>query len=694
MEPAFSTGDFLDGFLEEAEEHLQAVNQLLLRLERDASGRASPEEGMDPLERIEVIKELFRSFHTLKGMSGMVGLKEAVRLSHAAETLLLAIQQGSMETSPALIDRLFLSTRLLAMVVETVRDSSRTMPDIEPELQRIEAQLRPNVEGSVDTVEEAAPERQSMRDGPVEVLLPQLAVYAGLLKSLGPLEQKKIGAAVKAGQHFNLAIFIPSAERAERGENVDQLRAQIIQAGALIKAVPDMDEGKVRFLFLFSSQQPIPPGAISADEVIPLVAQTGENFLADDKNLAVQQRARPQSGMQTALVRVELDRLDEMIRITGDLMQLRMRLMDQLGQLEQVPAPLRRELRQTTDQINRVLRDLRRSILRARMVPLSETFNQMPLVVRDLSRASQKEVRLVVRGENTEVDKLLVERLREPLIHLVRNAIIHGIETQADRVEAGKNRQGMLTLTGIPQGDHITVEVRDDGRGVNLSEVKAKAVRLGLLDADAFVDAETALRLISKPGFSTRRAADEGSGRGVGLDVVQRMVRSFGGHLSLETTPGQGSIFRLRLPLSLVIMEVLLVQVGQERYAIPRNGVLRVLEINPAEIVPMEGGELVPAGGDYYILHRLGQLVRCCGNHRPSPGKLFGLVPDIMDQPGGERRHIVVVDRVVELREVVVRTLSDPYLAIPGVAGATEQSDGRVVLILDLQVLLRAAETG
>jgi two-component system, chemotaxis family, sensor kinase CheA len=203
---------------------------------------------------------------------------------------------------------------------------------------------------------------------------------------------------------------------------------------------------------------------------------------------------------------------------------------------------------------------------------------------------------------------------------------------------------------------------------------------------------EQALELISRPGFSTRSSADEGAGRGVGLDVVQRMVRSYGGRLSLETTPGQGSVFRLRLPLTLVILEVLLVQVGGERYAVPRENVLRIIEIDPAQVVVMEGGELLPDGDNYQVLHHLDDLVQ--GNRtRNGAGRWFGLVA-ADDLAGLEQRQVVAVDRVMEIREVVVQTLSDPFLAQPGVGGATELSDGQVVLILDLPTLLRLARRG
>jgi two-component system, chemotaxis family, sensor kinase CheA len=683
---SFSAGEFLQGFLEEAGEHLQLVNQNLLRLEQINGGAVKGASSEAVMERIELFKELFRSFHTLKGLSGMVGLKEAVTLSHALEHLLLELQQGRLEFTQQLIDGLFSGTSVLAGVVESLRKPDLAMPEIEGELEKIKGLTERSAQQAQSTPGAA------QAAGEVTSVLPGLASYASLLKTVGALEMQKITTAVRAGHTISLVIFAPSEERAERGENVDLVRQQIKEVGSLIKAVPDMQDGRIRFLFLLETAQPLGADTVIADEVISMAAVLPEQAVNGAMNAAAQ-RGNLDDLTHATMVRVELDRLDEMIRCAGTLMLLRSRLVDTLGKLENVPSPIRRELKQTTHQISRTLRDLRRSVLRARMVPLAEVFNHMPLVARDLARSTQKEIRLVVQGEETELDKLLVERLLEPLIHLMRNAIIHGIETPDARAAAGKDRQGRLTLRGIPQGDHIFVEVSDDGRGVNLEQVAEKAAAAGLLAYGERIDPEQALELIARPGFSTYEAADEGAGRGIGLDVVMKMVHQFGGRMSLETTSGAGSTFRLRLPLTLVILDVLLVRVGQEQYAVPRNSISRIYEIDAGQVVRTEGGELVAAGQGHHVLFRLSDLIQ---TRQASNGadRLFGLVIYEDDRLESENQQVVVVDQVLDLREVVVQTVTDSLVAKPGISGATELSNGAVVLILDLPVLLRLAAKG
>jgi two-component system chemotaxis sensor kinase CheA len=327
------------------------------------------------------------------------------------------------------------------------------------------------------------------------------------------------------------------------------------------------------------------------------------------------------------------------------------------------------------------------------MVPLAETFNRMPLVVRDLARTSQKEVRLVIQGENTEVDKQLVERLLDPLIHLVRNAITHGIELPAERARLGKPEQGTLTLSAVTEGDHILVAVTDDGRGVDLDHVAERAVSLGWHAADEPLAAAEAFEIMAQPGFTTRGEADMGSGRGVGLDVVNRGVRSFGGRIRMETTLGQGTTFKLLLPLTLVIVDVLFVRAGKERFAVPRDAVERVIEIESGKITRAESGEMIQEANGFLVLHRLATLMGA-GNSASPPRKMFGLIASEDHEFGQENnggQQVLMVDQVIDMREVVVHTLTDPLVARPEFDGATEMGDGSVILILDVQRLLRLA---
>jgi two-component system chemotaxis sensor kinase CheA len=330
--------------------------------------------------------------------------------------------------------------------------------------------------------------------------------------------------------------------------------------------------------------------------------------------------------------------------------------------------------------------------MRVRLVPLAEVFQRMPLAVRDAARHSGKEIRLLMEGTETEIDKILVERLLDPLLHLVRNAIAHGIGTTQERIAVGKPPEGTITLRGRPEGDHVVISIEDDGRGVDFEKIADQARSLGWLSEDHALNAEEILEIICRSGFSTKAEADLGAGRGVGMDVVLRSVNALGGRLDWQTTPGIGTTFFLRLPLTMVIIDAFIISAGGEQFAVPRNAVNTVIEIDPDQIVQVEKGELVAYYQSSLPLLRLADL--------------FNLRESSIDQTLGSGRNILyglvngqetgqtalIVDKVMGLREVVVRPISDPLVAHPGIAGATELGDGRVILILDLPDLIRFAK--
>jgi two-component system chemotaxis sensor kinase CheA len=314
----------------------------------------------------------------------------------------------------------------------------------------------------------------------------------------------------------------------------------------------------------------------------------------------------------------------------------------------------------------------------------------MPLAVRDLARGYGKEVQLILEGENTQVDRILVERLLEPLLHLVRNAITHGIETPDERRAAGKPRVGHICISGQPQGEWIKIVVEDDGRGIDMAAIKEKALKLGLIEADQELNNNEALDLIMMPGFTTQEDVNLGAGRGIGMDVVMRSVRSMHGSLSLQTEPGKCTRFSLRLPLTLTIMNVILVRSDGETYAIPQTAVDELIEIDPQKIVTVESGQLYPYKDaslplvhlpDLFQFHL--QKLQEDKSSTQNPSRMqYALI-------SGKNEHplALVVDRLVGIREAVVRTLPDPLVAQPCVAGATELGDGSLVLILDLLAL-------
>ncbi len=390
------------------------------------------------------------------------------------------------------------------------------------------------------------------------------------------------------------------------------------------------------------------------------------------------------SLMSSNAVRVDLGRLDDLMRMVGELVISRSRLDDNLKRLEaRVTASEWRPLQETNQAIERQLRDLREGVMRVRLVPVREIFGRMQFVIRDLTREHGKSVALTLSGQETEIDKLVVERMMDPLLHLVRNAVSHGVETAAERVAAGKPPQGTIALRASTTGETIVIEVEDDGRGMNAEAIIERARSAGLVGADVANDTSVLLDVICAPAFSTRDQADRASGRGVGMAVVRREVEELGGSLALLTTPGKGTRFTIQLPLTLAIADALIVSVAGQTYTVPQIAVREVLQVEPRALTRLENHEIIPYRNGVLTIMRLAAFF---GLPETPGATLYVLVVG-----AGLGAVGIAVSRILGLREIVVRPLTHPLIRVPGIAGATELGDGRVVLILDAMQLIRSA---
>ncbi|MGE5220909.1 MAG: chemotaxis protein CheA, partial [Omnitrophica WOR_2 bacterium] len=500
-------------------------------------------------------------------------------------------------------------------------------------------------------------------------------------QSLNEVDYQKILLALSHRRNLSLAHFFPSAGKSSQDENVNIIREKLSEAGEILKAMPIINDSKVQFAFLMASESPIDYSRFPQVEWTPL--ETPQ--IHQTKQSAAEAYPNASAANEAPLtIRVDLQRLDEIMVLVGELLVTRSRLVNSLERIPALPPNINETLNQTLHQMNRNLSDLNRAVLRARMVPLSDVFNTMPLAVRDLARASGKDVRLVMEGENTEIDRLLVDGLLEPLLHLVRNAVTHGIESAQERSEQGKPAQGTLRLSGQPEGDQVLITVADDGRGVDVDMVRVNAFQRGWIKEDQALSNADVLELICRPGLSTKSSADFSAGRGLGMNIVHQRVTSLGGNINLHTVPGQGTTFTLRFPMTLTVIHVILVDCGDERFAISQNAVSKIIEIDPANIVSLEGGELYPYQDDSLNLIRLTDLF-----HLPvhkSNKFLYGVI-------SGEenRRTCLVVDKLIGMRDIVVRTIHDPLIIRPGILGAAELGDGQLILVIDVPALLSFA---
>ena len=380
-----------------------------------------------------------------------------------------------------------------------------------------------------------------------------------------------------------------------------------------------------------------------------------------------------------ALLRVDAEKLDSLLNLVGELVINKTRL-QQIGLSNQL-----QELSEAIEQMDRVTTDLQGVVMKLRMVPVGQVFNRFPRMVRDLSHSLGKEINLIIQGEETELDRTVIDEIGDPLVHLLRNSIDHGIEKPADRTAAGKNPVGEIRLIARHEGNHVLLLVSDDGKGLKAEAIKQKALEKGLVskaELDA-MDPSDVMRLIFMSGFSTAETVTDVSGRGVGMDVVRTKIEALGGTLELDSTPGQGTRVRIRLPLTLAIIQALLIQVQAETYAIPLGSIDSTINIVPADIRTIQQQEVILLRGQIIPLVRLGRRLGVeQSNDFGDEQELYVVIVQ-----SGDNKIGLLVDSLVGQQEIVIKSLGTILTGIKQIAGATILGDGQVVLILDVNAL-------
>jgi two-component system chemotaxis sensor kinase CheA len=639
---------FLDDYFAECEEHLAGVRAALLTLESAAADA--------PAQQRHVVDELFRFFHSLKGISAMVELRPAEQLAHGLEDYLRAVRAGELSVTQDGINLLIDGTQLLEQIVNAHR-AAQELPAIDDALARIGASL-PRAGRSPASADSA------LRPVVTDV----------------PTEQRDARSRWKC-------TFAPTRELLDRGVGVDSIRRRLAEVGTIVEAAPMvMPDSSISFTFIVESAVDVDLRLALRDDPVT-VAPADLRQPPDEESLPA---SRPDVEGGTVVnvapshvVRVDLTRLDELMRQVGDLVISRARLLDSLSRIERyVPATEWREAQENAVAIDRQLRSLREGVMRIRLVPVSEIFRRMPFVVRDLARETGRKVTLLLQGQSTEIDKYVIERMMDPVLHLVRNAVSHGIELPDERIRNGKRPEGSITLSASAAGELVTIEVSDDGRGVDAADVAARARRAGLPIPAGALDSAAVLALLCSPGFSTKDDADRASGRGVGMAVVKDTVERLSGTITLQSEPGQGTRFTIQLPLTLAIADALIGRVGSESFAVPQSAVREAIEVVASDVRQIEGNELIRYRQSSLAIVRLSRLFGIDGE-TPSRFHVFVIGT-------GANAIGIAVDRIVGQREIVVRTIVDPLVRVEGISGATDLGDGKVVLIIDPAVLARA----
>jgi two-component system chemotaxis sensor kinase CheA len=630
---AFAAG-FMDEYFAECDEHLGTIRRLLLELEGTTGDRPVTPAALE---------ELFRSFHSIKGISGMVELREAEMLAHHMESYLRVLRQAESRLTEAGVNALIAGLDALERTIAARRDHQPPPP-----VEQVVAQLAAVVPAAAEGVNATEPPPARMR-----------ASWR--------------------------VMFAPSAPLLARGINVDTVRARLRDAGTILDATPKVLPDGIAFEFLLAAAD-LDAASIArwrADGIIAEAVAADVTVPSPDDASAREPAARI---APSHVVRVDLTRLDDLMRMIGDLVISRARLDAALARVEpHVPPVAWRAVQENAQTIERQLRDLREGVMRVRLVPIGEIFRRMPFVVRDLARDSGKRVRLELRGQETEIDKFLIERMMDPVLHLVRNAVSHALELPAERAAAGKPEEGSLTLAAASVGHTVVLEIADDGRGIDADAVVARARAMGLTLPDGPLDSATLLEILCAPGFSTRDETDRASGRGVGMAVVKTTVDELNGSMSLQTAVGEGTRFVIELPLTLSITDALIAHVGDRTFAVPQANVREVMEIDPATVRQIEQHEIAPFRGGTLPILRLSRLFGIAEAAR----RAF----HVFVVGAGQDAVGIAVDRISGQREIVVRGIADSLISVDGVAGATDLGDGRVVLILNLPELARHART-
>jgi two-component system chemotaxis sensor kinase CheA len=713
------TAEDLAVFLQEANEQLQALDEDIVRLEREK-------------ENPDLLQEIFRIAHTLKGSSAMFGYRLMTDLAHAMESLLDKVRKKTVLVTTQVADALLHSLDLLQILKNDLANSTDSHVNIAPvvaELEEAAAQTVPAQAGS----KPAAPARPAPAQVGSKPAAPTvLAGLAGL--ALDNNATAKVQLAQAAGQKVYLIQVALNRETSWAAVRCFQVLQTLSLLGEVISSIPsaaDIEAEKVEFQIqvVLSTEHDeetvrkplttifdivtLEVGPYSADDAPSLgvkpSAETPAHAVSGDAPQApAQGQGQTQAQAQTQTVRIDVERLDRLMNTIGELVIDRTRIL-QIGKMLESrykEDDLVHALGETSSHVVKVVDDLQEEIMKARMLPVGTVFSGFPRMVRDLAQKIGKKVDFSISGQETEIDRTVIERIRDPLVHMLRNAVDHGMETPEQRQAAGKPETGTLRLAAFQEHGYIVVTVEDDGRGIDAERLRQSAVKKGLMTAEAaarLTDSE-AIDLIFLPGFSTAEKTTDVSGRGVGLDIVKTNIESINGFVNLETKVGKGTKFILRLPLTLATIQALLFRVGQTVYAVPLIFVLEAVIAQVEEVSTIQGQEVIRVRDAVVPLLRLraaflkhGQktpdTILADGPPEPDPsqGQARGQTlsqTQVVVVRLGERFVGLAVDFLMELQEVMAKSLGSYMGQVKGIAGVSILGDGQVVLILDVPTLI------
>jgi two-component system, chemotaxis family, sensor kinase CheA len=669
----------LQEFLSEAQEIIEAFNRDLLALDEGrAAGRFDP----------EVINEAFRAVHSLKGLSGLFGVTRMTNLSHNLENLLDSLRLGRIELGPDTLDLLFEAVALFNRIVGETAGGSGDSTGL--------------VEDFIERLDRVATKRAEVKE---ELPWGGFELDPSMLSVLTEYEEHRLRENIKAGRalyRIHAAFELMTIDK-----GLDQLKSKLKPVGEVITYLPSAESANEQQIEL----DIVLGAAKSIEEVNAAVAGSGARVFALPKKAAAAVEAMPvviapppptlkmarddegelslKSVAQT--VRVDIRKLDHLMNIVGELAIAKagFSAIYDAVKTDRAHKKLARALQHELKAFTRRLDEMQSGILEVRMVPLGQVFDKLSRVVRKISRDAGKEIRLVISGADTELDKLIVEELSDPLMHVIRNCIDHGIERPEVRLKAGKPEAGTIGISAEQRGNHVVITVEDDGAGLDEKRLVERAVERGLVDVaqSGEMSRRDIFNLIFLPGVSTKEVVDEMSGRGVGMDVVKTNIARLSGIIDVESEPGQGTRLTITLPITLAIIQALVVRAAGRTFAMPLNSVLESLRITRQDIATVERREVMTLRGQTLPLARLERLFALGrGEEAPAPPRQFVVVVGL-----AQHRIGLCVDELVGQQDIVIKPLGRALASVPGIAGATELGGKKTELVLDVAAIVEEA---
>ncbi|MCP3739114.1 chemotaxis protein CheW [Rossellomorea sp. BNER] len=689
---------YIDVFIEESKEHLQTCNEQLLELEKHP-------------DNLIIVNEIFRSAHTLKGMSATMGYEDLANLTHNMENVLDGIRNQKISITSNLLDIVFQAVDDLEEMVVSIADGGDGKKDVTEIVQRLEAVEKGELFESLQAVNETAVttilENSSIKLRNTYDQFNQTVIEQSHELGFSCYEiaiSLREDCLLKAARVFmvfevlekcgEVIKSIPSVDQLEEEqfdqefvvtlvtkEEITDIKKKILKVSEVEKVIISLVTIEMIREIDYKTESTISPRSVGNESTLEV--SKAEQSIQTETNIQTYEKSKPQSKPSShtnKTIRVNIERLDILMNLFEELVIDR-------GRLEQISKDLKHsELNETVERMSRISGDLQTIILTMRMVPIETVFNRFPRMVRQLAKELNKKIELEIIGAETELDRTVIDEIGDPLVHLIRNALDHGIEATDVRVKIGKPEIGTVQLKAYHSGNHVFIEIEDDGAGISQEKVISKAVSRGIITEEmaSTLSNRQVNELIMASGFSTAETISDISGRGVGLDVVKSTIESLGGSITIDSEKGRGSVFSIQLPLTLSIIAVMLVEVQKEKYAIPLSSIIETAIVRKDEIMNAHNQKVIDFRGRVVPLVHLEDAFQVPVEEQ-TEAEFFSVV--IVRK--GEKLAALVVESFIGQQEVVLKSLGNYLTDVFAISGATILGDGQVALIVDCNALIK-----